>query len=84
MPRKTMPKDRLGPFDPFPFDSFDEQGQVTTEYILLLAIVLSFFLLISKSVLLPKLQQVQAQLKARIETMYSGDNLHRLNFKVPK
>lgn len=61
-----------------------QQGQATTEYVLLLAIVLSFFVLIARSVLFPKLQQLQSQFAAKIQSMYSGDNLHRLNFKVPK
>ncbi|MFL5812894.1 MAG: hypothetical protein ACJ763_04905 [Bdellovibrionia bacterium] len=57
-------------------------GQATTEYILVLAMVVSVFLLVFKGVLFPKLQQLQTQLSKRIESMYSGDNLHQLNFKI--
>lgn len=60
----------------------NQLGQATTEYILILAMVVSLFVVIFKGVLFPKLQEAQTQLTKKLESLYSGDNLHQLNFKV--
>jgi Flp pilus assembly pilin Flp len=62
----------------------NKQGQATTEYILILAFVVALIATLFKGLLLPQLKNAEARLEKNLNAMFSGDNLHHLNFRIPK
>jgi hypothetical protein len=54
------------------------------EYILILAFTVTLFVTIFKGVLAPMLKNAEGRFEKSLQTMFSGDNLHSLHFKISK
>ncbi len=61
----------------------DNRGQAAAEYTLMLLMIVTLFLTVFKGVLLPALKNAEAQIEKKLDSLYSGDGLHQLHFKVP-
>ena len=57
----------------------DQRGQATTEYILMLAIVVSLLMFAMKNLLKPMFDGLTKRLSGRFDKFFSGD-LHHLRF----
>jgi hypothetical protein len=64
--------------------SAKSRGQATVEYMIMLAFAVTFIFTIFKGVLLPRIKALEATLEKKLDSLYSGDNLHQLIFSVPK
>ncbi len=54
----------------------DEEGQATTEYILMLSIITSMLVLLVKKLITPMFTKMTASLTSRIEKEFLGADLH--------
>jgi len=59
----------------------EESGQATTEYILILAVIMGFLVSIIKKLIQPIFSRMASAMTQRIQNQFFGANLHK--FRVP-
>jgi Flp pilus assembly pilin Flp len=59
----------------------DEQGQATTEYILILAVVITFLISMIKKFIRPAFARLAQGMSQRIEKQFFGANLHQFRIR---